>query len=213
MTLLYATFNIPVPPHPTHPGVNLWSLMMFPTVSVYHNFPNAKPLNQVPTFECLDLENDAEWCPSKNKDIHGLKQNLRNNIFYMRPAERGKSKMPWTSDTEERTVLKELVGYTKYIQSIHATSGSFDPLVTVGEHYASCIQLLGKKTETNTQNIQDLILHKIPDKRTVGKKYDDVNSYLDLENVDILKSMCVTLHLQSFHHSSSEIQGSRIRYL
>ena len=65
-------------------GVNLWSLLTYPTEGHEHVFKSAQALKlqQVPTFECLDLENDEEWCTSKNKDTHGLKQNLRNNIFY-----------------------------------------------------------------------------------------------------------------------------------
>ena len=66
--------------------------------------------------------------------------------------------MPWTSDTEERTVLKELVGYTKYIQSVHATAGLFDPLVAVGEHCAPCIRSL-KEEGINLGKQQDLMLH------------------------------------------------------
>ena len=64
--------------------MNLWSLLMYPTDGHAHVFPDAKPLLSVPTFECLDLENDAKWCKSSKKDTHGLKQNLRNNIFYSR---------------------------------------------------------------------------------------------------------------------------------
>jgi hypothetical protein len=159
VTLLYATFNIPVPPRPPKMGVNLWSLLMFPTESIYHVFPKAKPLQRVTRFECLDLENDAQWCPSKNKDTHGLKQNLRNNIFYRRPGSSDKSTMPCTYDTTEQTVLTEIVGYTKYIQSVHAKAGSFDPLVTVGEHCASCILSLEEEEDINFGKQQDLMLH------------------------------------------------------
>jgi hypothetical protein len=66
--------------------------------------------------------------------------------------------MPWTSDTEERTVFKELIGYTKYIQSVHAKVGSFDRISAVQEHCTSCIRSLEEEVVI-THEIQDLMLH------------------------------------------------------
>ena len=141
-------------------GVNLWSLLTYPTEGHEHVFKSAQALKlqQVPTFECLDLENDAEWCTRQYKDPLGLKQNLRNNIYYRAPGSSEQTRMPWTSDTEERTVFKELVGYTKYIQSVHAKAGSFDPISVVQEHCASCIRSLEEEVVI-THEIQDLMLH------------------------------------------------------
>ena len=58
VSLMYVTLNIPVPQR----GVTLWSMMTYPTEGFNHVFRGAKPRVEVPTFECLDLENDAEWC-------------------------------------------------------------------------------------------------------------------------------------------------------
>ncbi len=155
--LLYAAFNIPVPKR----EAPLWSLLMLPTHLQGHVFSNALELKlkQVPAFECLDLERDAEWCTRQNKDLLGLKQNLRNNIYYRVPGSSEQTRMPWTSDTEEQTVFKELVGYTKYIQSLHAKAGSFDPISAVQEHCASCIRSLEEEEGVITNDIQDLMLH------------------------------------------------------
>jgi hypothetical protein len=170
-TLLYATFNIPVPPRPTQPGLNLWSLLTCPTGGrprMFGGHGNVIPaaaalhLSRVPVFECLDLENDAQWCTRQNKDTHGLKRNLRNNVFYIPAGSIGTPTMPWTSDTQERTVLKELVGYSKYIQSVHARPGSFDPLASVQSHCASCMRKLQQELLDNTHNLQDLMLHNTP---------------------------------------------------
>ena len=147
VALLYATFDIPVPQR----EAPLWSMMTYPTDDWDHVFPGAKPRVEVPVFECLDLENDAAWCPG-NKDAHGVKQNLRDNVFFRQSAEMLPT-MPWT------TALKELVGYTKYVQSVHAKSGSFDPISAVQEHCASCIQSLVTEEAAITHKIQDVIIH------------------------------------------------------
>jgi hypothetical protein len=104
VTLLYATFMIPVPARGTTP---LWTQLITVDPGAHQRgIQDATP--EMPTFQCLDLT------PVPTHDRHSLKQTLRQDRFTMgRPASgRYPVVMPWPD------VLRELVGYTKYAQSL-----------------------------------------------------------------------------------------------
>ena len=116
VTLLYATFTIPLPlsagnlPTETH----LWHAMI--THDRSHMYRDNNPTQSMPTLRCLDTS------PRFFHDVHNLKRNLRHDIFSINnitdsvrvsemfplPAE---PVMPWLD------ILRELVGYTKYVQA------------------------------------------------------------------------------------------------
>ena len=144
VTLLYATFNIRVPARDTTP---LWQSL------VTYGYTHGRD-GQVhrPTLECLDVTVPATiverraaharslperpWrdgydpLPPMN-DVHELKPNLRAGVFRIRrvidrddiPRHSWDAEpvMPW------RTVMAELVGYTKHAQSLLAEK-SYCPL-------------------------------------------------------------------------------------
>ena len=104
VTLLYATFMIPVPARGTTP---LWTQLITSDLGA-HQRGIQDATDSMPTFQCLDLT------PVPTHDRHSLKQTLRQDRFTMgRPASgRYPVVMPWPD------VLRELVGYTKYAQSL-----------------------------------------------------------------------------------------------
>jgi hypothetical protein len=105
VTLLYATFMIPVPARGT---TALWTQLITRDPGAhYRNIPGGAT-ESMPTLECLDVADAA------GHDRYNLKQTLRLDHFQMgRPASgRFTDVMPWVD------VLRELVGYTKYAQSL-----------------------------------------------------------------------------------------------
>jgi len=105
VTLLYATFNIPVPPRDTTP---LWTLLITRDVGARHRGIPGGATESMPTLECLDLT------PPATHDRYNLKRTLRLDQFQMgRPASgQYADVIPWLD------VLRELVGYAKYAQSL-----------------------------------------------------------------------------------------------
>jgi hypothetical protein len=113
VTLLYATFMIPVPARGTTP---LWTQLITVDLGAHLRFEDAT--ERMPTFQCLDLT------PVPTHDRHSLKQTLRQDRFTMGRPGGGQYPvvMPWPD------VLRELVGYTKYAQSLMPDPVS-EPLV------------------------------------------------------------------------------------
>jgi hypothetical protein len=104
VTLLYATFMIPIPARGTTP---LWTQLITLDPDVYYRGIHGGATESMPTLECLDVTDATH-------DRYHLKPTLRLDHFQMgRPASgRFPDVMPWVD------VLRELVGYTKYAQSL-----------------------------------------------------------------------------------------------
>ena len=144
VALLYATFNIRVPARGTTP---LWQSL------VTYGYTHGRD-GQVhrPTLECLDVTVPATiverraaharslperpWTDGYDllpliNDVHELKPNLRAGIFRFRRVGRDEDAPRHSWDAEPvmpwRTVLAELVGYTKHAQSLLAEK-SYCPL-------------------------------------------------------------------------------------
>ena len=144
VALLYATFNIRVPARDTTP---LWQSL------VTYGYTHGRD-GQVhrPTLECLDVTVPATiverraaharslperpWTDGYDplpliNDVHELKPNLRAGIFRFRRVGRDEDAPRHSWDAEPvmpwRTVLAELVGYTKHAQSLLAEK-SYCPL-------------------------------------------------------------------------------------
>jgi hypothetical protein len=150
VTLLYATFSIPLPgPEATR----LRALMSHET------YPETITL---PLFHCLDLTPHEGRL---NPDAHGLKPNLRDDIFEMHGIGRTEAwnntrfkwdaqpVMPW------RTLLAELVGYTRHMQSLFIHTPAFCPLQEVRNECAEARKLLQQKLTDITRKKQDLTVH------------------------------------------------------
>jgi hypothetical protein len=105
VTLLYATFMIPVPARGTTP---LWTQLITRDLGAHDRGIPGGGTESMPTLGCLDVADAA------GHDRYNLKQTLRLDQFVMgRPASgRFPDVMPWLD------VLRELVGYTKYAQSL-----------------------------------------------------------------------------------------------
>jgi hypothetical protein len=97
VTLLYATFSVPVPQQGTTP---LWPVL--------NTRDRSQPPITTPTFACLDLAARAD---GRLNDVYHLKPNLRRGVFIVRPPRPGQTwrLVPWLR------VLRMLVGYTKYV--------------------------------------------------------------------------------------------------
>jgi hypothetical protein len=104
VTLLYVTFMIPMPDRGTTP---LWTQLVTRDVGAHRRYLVDNPTESMPTLECLDVS-DA------TRDPYHLKPTLRLDHFAGRPRPgfRFPDVMPWVD------VLRELVGYTKYAQSL-----------------------------------------------------------------------------------------------
>jgi hypothetical protein len=104
VTLLYATFMIPVPARDTTP---LWTLLITRDGGALNRGIPGGGTESMPTLECLDVTDTTH-------DRYNLKRTLRLDQFVMgRPVSgRFPDVMPWLD------VLRELVGYTKYAQSL-----------------------------------------------------------------------------------------------
>jgi hypothetical protein len=102
VTLLYATFMIPVPPRDSTP---LWTAMITRDNQVQYRPPGST--GTMPTLECLTLTPDPAI-----HDRHNMKQSLRLGEFGTIELHQNVELLPWLD------VLRELVGYTKYVQSL-----------------------------------------------------------------------------------------------
>ena len=121
-TLLYATFEIPIPDPQATP---LWQVL-----KVYHR-------NTVlPVFQCLDL-NQGHVNPGRGNDHHGLKPNLHDDVFDINGVGNtnlsNRTKWSWDEQPVKpwRAVLRELAGYTKYAQAGLKTQPALCPLEEV----------------------------------------------------------------------------------
>ncbi len=105
VTLLYATFMIPVPARGTTP---LWTQLVTRDVGALNRGIPGGGTESMPTLECLD----PTAVPTH--DRHSLKETVRLDHFTNRRPGSGRfpEVMPWID------VLRELVGYTKYAQSL-----------------------------------------------------------------------------------------------
>jgi len=150
VTLLYATFSIPLPrPEATR----LRALMS------HDSYPSTL---SYPTVDCLDLTPREG---RMNLDVHGLKPNLRDDVFEMhgigdtsafnntRHRWDAQPVMPW------RTLLAELVGYTRYVQSLFIHTPAFCPLQEVRNECVETRKLLQEKLSDLTRKKQDLTVH------------------------------------------------------
>jgi hypothetical protein len=105
VTLMYATFMIPMPARGT---TALWTQLITRDLGAHDRGIPGGGTESMPTLECLDVADAA------GHDRYNLKPTLRLDQFVMgRPASgRFADVMPWLD------VLRELVGYTKYAQSL-----------------------------------------------------------------------------------------------
>lgn len=159
-TLLYATFDIPIPDRNATPRCPLWDALQ-----VYEL--NRVPVSR-PAFECLDLTSRVN--PAQSNDRHRLKPNLRNDVFditrftntsaeptqYRWDAE---PVMPW------REVLRELAGYTKFAQAGLNPQPALDPLHEVREQCSAAIDKLqtelDKGVNRRVETTVDLVKHAV----------------------------------------------------
>jgi hypothetical protein len=104
VTLLYATFMIPVPARGTTP---LWTQLITRDVNAHDRGIPGGGTESMPTLECLNVTDATH-------DRYHLKPTLRLDHFTNRRPGSGRfpDVMPWVD------VLRELVGYTKYAQSL-----------------------------------------------------------------------------------------------
>ena len=159
VTLLYATFDIRVP-HLRR--INLWSAL-----KVYITDPVGHTTSTVPTFECLDFKHCKKWYPG-DKDVHALKQNMRKDRFKFEkyPVD-GRYRwstetiMPWTTNTSVPTILTELVGYTKYVQSVYNIMPNFDPFTEMLSECSVEKELLQVKVEKMNFDVKDIMVHTL----------------------------------------------------
>jgi hypothetical protein len=141
-TLLYATFDIPIPDRNATPRCPLWDALQ-----VYE-------LNRVgqsrPALQCLDLTSRIN--PAQSNDRHGLKPNLRADVFDITRFTNTSAEptqyrwdvepvMPW------RDILRELAGYTKYAQAGLNPKPALDPLDEVRKQCSAAVEKL--QTELN----------------------------------------------------------------
>jgi hypothetical protein len=121
VTLLYATFTIPLPPRSSP----LWRSM-----STY-DWPHALRVDPMPSLGCLE---------DPRQDTHDLKANLRRDVFYVhrlrypdmfnpRYTFNVEPVMPW------RDILAELVGYTRHAHA-RLSKPSYCPLGEARVHCA-----------------------------------------------------------------------------
>jgi hypothetical protein len=150
VTLLYATFSIPLPrPEATR----LRALMS------HDSYPSTLSL---PLFDCLDLTPREGRL---NPDAHGLKPNLRDDVFEMHgigdTSAFNNTRYRWDAQPVMtwRTLLAELVGYTKHVQSLFIHTPAFCPLQEVRNECAEARQLLQQQLEDITRKKQDLTVH------------------------------------------------------
>jgi len=164
VTLLYATFNVPIPERRSH---DLWR-----SLQVYERAPSTRFES---VFECLDVGRRGTGF---KLDVHDLKYNLRHDIFeiygvgdtsaYNNTRYRWDAQpvMPWLE------VLKELVGYTKHVQSQLKVQPSFCPLCEVRKECGKVRDELLERVKKIHQEKLDRMVHMDWIKDTRG--YDEV---------------------------------------
>jgi hypothetical protein len=131
VTLLYATFSVPLPRQGTTP---LWPALITTDVDG----------ESMPTFACLDLTARAD---GRLNDVYDLKPNLRRGVFLLSHPDQPRPLVPWLG------VLRMLVGYTKYVQSLVAPAPPFQALDEMS-------RLLALESERLQQELQDLIAQR-----------------------------------------------------
>jgi hypothetical protein len=118
VTLLYATFRIPLPLSAANQPTEtpLWPAMI--THDRSHMYRRPPDVQTMPTLRCLH-----STAPSFH-DVHALKQNLRNDILHINNRYDGlgsqvSDRFPLRADPVMSwiDILRELVGYTKYVQA------------------------------------------------------------------------------------------------
>lgn len=120
-TLLYASFEIPIPERGATP---LWDALQ-----VYEQPGNPRV---VPAFQCLDLASPVY--PGRPNDGHGLKANLVDNAFIINglasTAASNRTKYFWDERPVKpwRAVLRELAGYVKHAQARLPAQPALNPL-------------------------------------------------------------------------------------
>ena len=151
VTLLYATFNVPIPERRSH---DLWR-----SLQVYERAPSTRFES---VFECLDLSRRGTGF---KLDVHDLKYNLRHDIFeiygvgdtsaYNNTRYRWDAQpvMPWL------TVLTEVAGYTKYVQSQLKVQPSFCPLCEVRKECSLVRDGLQERVKKINQEKLDRMVH------------------------------------------------------
>jgi len=151
VTLLYATFNVPIPERRAD---RLWR-----SLQVYERAPSTRFES---VFECLDVGRRGTGV---KLDVHDLKYNLRHDIFeiygvgdtsaYNNTRYRWDAEpvMPWL------TVLAELVGYTKYVQSQLKVQPSFCPLCEVRKECGKVRDELQERVKKINQEKLDRMVH------------------------------------------------------
>ncbi len=151
VTLLYATFNVPIPERRAD---HLWR-----SLQVYERAPSTRFKS---VFECLDLSRRGTGV---RLDVHDLKYNLRHDIFEIHGVDDtsaynntryrwdAQPVMPWL------TVLTEVAGYTKYVQSQLKVQPSFCPLCEVRKECSLVRDELQERVKKIHQEKLDRMVH------------------------------------------------------
>ena len=162
ITLIFATFDIPVPPA----GSALWN-----TRTSAQNWANqANP--HVSVFEMIDLES-SPWYTAHagNKDRHSLKPNLRQGVFRLQQVNgdpllpyQAAALMPWADGTPDPgdALLPSLVGAVKALQAQYARPGAWDPLADVRTHCEAVLARLERERRQLRDSVQDQTVHAVP---------------------------------------------------
>jgi hypothetical protein len=143
-TLLYATFEIPIPDRQATP---LWEALR-----VSHRG------RVVPVFQCLDLAYSVNR--GRRNDYHGLKPNLHNDVFVINGVgntnRSNRTKWKWDEQPVKpwRAVLCELAGYTKYAQAGLPHKPALCPLDEVRKLCSQARQQFQQKlTDLDTERV------------------------------------------------------------
>jgi hypothetical protein len=152
ITLLFATFDIPVPANTTA----LWAALTTKALRTDRT--------PVPVFECIDLTTRTPLYAGSNKDRHHLKENLRHGIFHYPNLTRGTppaiarfmaAHIPWADDRgPDVCLLARLVGAVRRMQAHHNTAPTWDPLEHVRTHCEAALQPLYIQREQLRASIQ-----------------------------------------------------------
>jgi hypothetical protein len=151
VTLIFATFDIPVPPA----GSALWNAQ---TIAANQANP------RVSIYACLDLAARTPWYTANagNKDKYHLKENLRQGIFdtpELRPQAVAQL-LPWADGGGygDFTLLTNLVGAVKRMQADYVAPTAWDPLADVGTHCRFVLaDLLEKRAALRQRILQQTV--------------------------------------------------------